>query len=127
MANSARILLNSKSPRFPNGLGNDSGTLGRYIIEHHARIGAVGQFEGFADRYYRGNRPNGIYVPRFRNVDAASRQESFLRGYGMQGGASRLDWQRGAGMPGVGKDLKEALRTPCLLYTSDAADDEYNV
>lgn len=108
----ARILLNSKSPRFPNGLGNDSGTLGRYIIEHHARIGAVGQFEGFSDRYYRGNRPNGIYVPRFRNLDAASRLESFLRGYGMQGGASRLGWQRGTETPGVGKSLKETLRSP---------------
>ena len=48
----------------------------------------------FADRFYRGNRPNGIYIPRFRNLNAATKQKDYLRGFGYQGGASRTDWTR---------------------------------
>ncbi len=108
----ARIMLHSVSARFPDGIANSSGMLGRNIIEHHARVGARGRFEGFEDRYYRGNRPNGVYVPRFRNLDAASRHPDFVRGYGLQGQASRLGWQRGSTMPGFGAGFKERLRAP---------------
>jgi choline dehydrogenase-like flavoprotein len=88
------ILLNSKSDRFPNGLGNDSGELGHNLMDHHFKVGATGISDDFADRYYRGNRPNGIYIPRFRNLNAASKQKDYLRGFGYQGGASRTDWTR---------------------------------
>jgi choline dehydrogenase-like flavoprotein len=108
----ARIMLHSVSPSFPDGIANSSGMLGHNIIEHHARVGARGRFEGFEDRYYRGNRPNGIYVPRFRNLDADSRHPDFVRGYGLQGGASRVGWQRGSSMPGIGVAFKERLRAP---------------
>ncbi len=108
----ARIMLHSVSERFPDGIANSSGMVGRNILEHHARVGASGRLEGFTDRYYRGNRPNGVYVPRFRNLDAASRHPDFLRGYGMQGGASRVGWGRGASMAGFGASFKERLRTP---------------
>lgn len=108
----ARILLHSTSERFPQGLANSSGMVGRNIIEHHARVGATGRFDGFTDRYYRGNRPNGIYVPRFRNLDAATRRTDFVRGYGLQGSASREGWGRGTSGPGFGRPLKERLRDP---------------
>jgi choline dehydrogenase-like flavoprotein len=108
----ARILLHSTSERFPDGLANSSGMVGRNIVEHHARVGATGRFDGFTDRYYRGNRPNGIYVPRFRNLDAASRRPDFVRGYGLQGSASREGWGRGTTGPGFGRALKERLRDP---------------
>ena len=108
----ARIMLNSVSDRFPDGIANDSDMVGRNIIEHHARVGATGTFQGYRDRYYRGNRPNGIYIPRFRNLDAASRHPDFLRGYGLQGQASRVGWGRGTGMAGFGTSFKNALRTP---------------
>ena len=88
------ILLNSKSDRFPNGLGNDSGELGHNLMDHHFKVGATGMSDAFADRYYRGNRPNGIYIPRFRNLNAATKQKDYLRGFGYQGGASRTDWTR---------------------------------
>lgn len=108
----ARVLLSSTSPAFPTGLANSSDMVGRNIIEHHARVGANGRFEGFTDRYYQGNRPNGIYIPRFRNLDRSSRHPDFIRGYGFQGGASRVGWGRGSGLRGFGASFKEALRQP---------------
>ena len=109
----ARVLLNSKSPSFPNGLANSSGALGHYLMDHHFRVGASGGIEGLLDRYYQGNRPNGIYVPRFRNLgDDASRRGDYVRGFGYQGGASRQGWARGAGEPGFGVELKRTLHDP---------------
>ena len=69
---STQILLNTKTPRFPDGLANSSGTLGHYLMDHHFRVGARGILRGFEDRYYQGNRPAAVYVPRFRNVSAAT-------------------------------------------------------
>jgi choline dehydrogenase-like flavoprotein len=88
------ILLNSKSDRFPNGLGNDSGELGHNLMDHHFKVGATGLSDEFADRYHRGNRPNGVYIPRFRNLTKETKQKDYLRGFGYQGGASRTDWTR---------------------------------
>src|SRR5690606_29886700 len=65
---SASIWMQSKSERFENGLGNDSGELGCNIMDHHLGVGASGRYDGFQDQYYKGRRPTGIYVPRFRNL-----------------------------------------------------------
>ncbi|MFT5144346.1 MAG: choline dehydrogenase-like flavoprotein [Thalassolituus oleivorans] len=109
---SVRILLNSKSAEFPEGIANSSGVLGRYILNHHSRVGASGRIEGLADRYYQGNRPNGVYIPRFRNLSKATRRPDYVRGFGLQGGASREGWSRGAGMRGFGADFKNLLQQP---------------
>jgi choline dehydrogenase-like flavoprotein len=92
---STAILLRSKSDRFPQGLGNDSGELGHNLMDHHFIVGANGRSDEFADRYYRGRRPNCVYTPRFRNIDKASTRKDYVRGFGYQGGASREDWSRG--------------------------------
>ena len=106
----AQVMLNSTSRRFPNGIANSSGALGRYLIDHHNAIQVIGQLDGYRDRYYAGNRPNGIYIPRFRNL---KRQETeYLRGFGFQGGASRQSWQRGMQTTGIGEELKQRLRNP---------------
>jgi len=107
---STRILLNSKSPGFPAGLANSSGQLGRNLMDHTMGGGASGMVPGFEDHWSHGRRPNGIYLPRFRNV--TSQHPDFLRGYAYQGGAGRSTWGRGSSMPGFGKDFKHALRTP---------------
>ena len=86
---STQILMMSTSPRFRDGLGNSSGALGHYVMDHHFKLGAVGTVPGLEDRYYYGRRPNGIYLMRYRNVDARTRHPDFVRGYGYQGGASR--------------------------------------
>ena len=107
------ILLNSKSDRFPNGLGNDSGELGHNLMDHHFKVGANGLSDDFGDRYYRGQRPNGIYIPRFRNLDTRSRQRDYLRGFGYQGSASRENWARGIKeLSYFGADLKADLIAP---------------
>lgn len=109
---SASILLNSKSDRFPNGLGNDSGELGHNIMDHHLGVGARGNFAEFDDKYYTGRRPNGIYIPRFRNIDAGSTRKDYLRGFGYQGGASREGWYKVVREMKLGKELMESLQTP---------------
>ena len=107
-----QIMLNSKSPKFPDGIANGSGVLGHYLMDHHYYLGASGETDKFTDRYYQGRRPNGIYIPRFRNLDAASRHPNFLRGYAYQGGGSRASWARGGSERGVGAELKEKLKMP---------------
>lgn len=105
------ILLKSKSKRFPNGLGNDSGELGHNIMDHHFKVGATAISENHEEDYYKGRKPTGFFVPRFRNLDN-KKEMNFVRGYGMQGGASRTDWRRAVGEMSYGKELKEALLKP---------------
>jgi choline dehydrogenase-like flavoprotein len=108
-----RILLNSTSARFPNGLANSSGVLGQNLMDHHFQVGARGDIVGLKEHYYQGNRPNGIYIPRFRNLgDDRTKRSDYIRGYGYQGGASRSGWGRGGAQPGFGVQLKRALREP---------------
>ena len=73
------ILLNSTSDRFPNGLGNDSGVLGKYIAFHNYLGSLGGSIEGFEDSYYYGRRPTQPIIPNFRNVK--KQETDFLRGY----------------------------------------------
>jgi choline dehydrogenase-like flavoprotein len=109
---STRILLNSTSASHPNGLGGNSGVLGRYLMDHTMQHGARGDVAGFEDKRTLGNRPNGIYLPRFRNVK--DRHPDFLRGYGYQGGGYRNveGWGRGTAAMGFGANFKHQLRTP---------------
>lgn len=109
--NTNAILLRSKSERFPNGLANSSGTLGRYLMDHASATSAIGLVHGIDDRAYFGNRPNNIIVPRFRNV-AGDKQQGFRRGYMFQGAASRRGWKRGGDMKGLGEELKSDLSGP---------------
>ena len=106
------ILMQSKSSRFPNGLGNDSGELGHNLMDHHFQIGADGTYDGFEDKYYTGRRPNGIYIPRFQNIGGNTKSKDFLRGYGYQGGASRTDWKEYVKEASYGEELKQAIVKP---------------
>ena len=85
---STHIMLNSISERFPNGIANDSSVLGHYLMDHIFHAGARGRYGGLQEHYEKGRRPNAIYIPRFRNVDAD--QSGFLRGYGYEGWSSRV-------------------------------------
>lgn len=107
---STHILLNSTSARFPDGFGNDSGELGCNIMDHHLGVVVTAQVDGYLDRYYSGRRPNGIYIPRFVNLGDDKRD--YLRGFGYQGSASRLDWTRLMDDASVGAELKDAAATP---------------
>ncbi|WP_271782734.1 GMC oxidoreductase [Aquimarina algiphila] len=109
---SASILMQSKSERFPNGMGNDSGELGHNIMDHHFKAGAFGVTDNYQDKYYKGRRPNGIYIPRFRNIGGETNQKTFKRGYGYQGGGSRNDWRESIAELGYGAELKESVLKP---------------
>lgn len=108
---STSILMQSKSDRFPNGMGNDSGELGHNIMDHHFQIGASGDYEGFEDKYYKGRRPNGFYIPRFRNLPGEKKRD-FIRGYGYQGSASRENWWRGIKEMNIGGEFKDEMMKP---------------
>jgi choline dehydrogenase-like flavoprotein len=106
---SSAILLNSTSDVFPNGMGNGSDQLGRNLMDHHFRVGATGTYDGFQDKYTYGRFPNGIYVPRFRNLDEKTKRTDYLRGFGFQGWGGRgMDW----GAEGVGASFKEKVSEP---------------
>ncbi len=107
-----QILLNSTSNRFPNGLGNDSGELGHNLMDHTYRTGAMGTVEGFEDQYYKGRRPNGIYIPRYWNIDEKSKSDKFVRGFGYQGGAGRAGWGAGSNQEAFGAAFKDNLMKP---------------
>jgi len=106
---STAILMQSKSDRFPNGMGNDSGELGHNIMDHQLGSGAYGKYDGFEDQYYTGRRPNGFYIPRFRNLGKKSSTVDFLRGYGYQGGAGRGNWTEAVSELAYGKDFKKGI------------------
>ncbi len=105
------IMMNSKSNRFPNGLGNDSDQLGRNVMDHHFLLGASGDSSDFKDRYFTAGRPNGIYIPRFQNLDSTTKR-NYLRGFGYQGGGSRYGWTRNVKEAAFGKAFKEAIVKP---------------
>ena len=110
--NSTWLLMQSATDIWPDGLGSSSGELGHNLMDHHFRIGARGIIpdETLNDQYYFGRRPTGFYIPRYRNLDGEKRD--YLRGFGYQGGASRLGWQRAVRELGVGADFKDSIAEP---------------
>ena len=103
------ILLNSRSERFPNGLGNDSGELGHNIMDHHYGMGVSALMPGFEDTYYKGRKPVGFYIPRFTNIDEKTEKKEYIRGFGYQGGISRITNNPD---DAIGEDLKNKIFKP---------------
>jgi len=107
---SAYIMLNSTSSRFPNGFGNDSGELGCNIMDHNKPGNSSASVEGYLDVAYTGRRPNGFYIPRYRNVGKDKR--NYLRGFGYQGRAGRAGYGRFNDSALIGDELKQAVQEP---------------
>jgi choline dehydrogenase-like flavoprotein len=108
--NSTWILMNSATDIWPEGLGSSSDALGRFLMDHHLGVGAGGTVDGYEDKYYYGRRANGIYIPRFRNINGDKRD--YVRGFGYQGAGSRQGWSRNVAELSIGAELKEALTEP---------------
>ncbi|RFZ85414.1 GMC family oxidoreductase [Mucilaginibacter terrenus] len=108
--NSAWVLMNSATDIWPEGLGSSSGQLGHNVMDHHLNVGAGGRIEGFQDKYFFGRRANGIYIPRYRNLNGEKRD--YIRGFGYQGGASRGGWSRDIAEMNIGGAFKDALSEP---------------
>jgi choline dehydrogenase-like flavoprotein len=107
---SAYIMLNSTSSRFPNGFGNDSGELGCNIMDHNKPGNSTASVDGYLDVAYTGRRPNGFYIPRYRNVGKDKRD--YLRGFGYQGRAGRAGFARFNDSASIGEDLKKEFQEP---------------
>lgn len=105
--NTNLILLNSKSDRFPNGLGNDSGTLGRYVAFHNYRASMRATYEGYSDKITDGRSPASAYIPRFRNIK--KQETDFLRGYAAGFYSGRYSYRE---QNGNGKALLNSLLGP---------------
>lgn len=108
--NSNLILLNSTSNRFPDGLGNDNGLLGKYVAFHNYRGSMSASFDGPMDSYYYGRRPTAVMMPNFRNVH--KQETDFLRGYMTFYTATREGWGHSAGGEQVGAGYKDAIAEP---------------
>jgi choline dehydrogenase-like flavoprotein len=110
---STRLLLNSKSRQHPNGLGNSSGVLGHYLVDHFGGTGATGVFPMFAGREVinEDGKSSGIFIPRFRNLDQKTKHPKFLRGYGFEGGSAIGAFPGIARrMEGFGSEFKKQVR-----------------
>lgn len=106
---SVRILFNSKNAQHQGGLGNSSGVLGKYLMDHTWVAG--GATAEFADHpgplnLDGPNRPTGLYIVRFRNRPGEARHPDFIRGYGFQGGGATSFNYR---LPGFGQAYKTAV------------------
>ncbi|MBD1422760.1 GMC oxidoreductase [Sphingobacterium chuzhouense] len=108
--NSNLILLNSKSDRFPNGLGNDNGLMGRYITFHNYRGRITADFPGYENSYYYGRRPTQVFIPAFKNIHRV--EQTFKGSYLIAFAAYRDSWVRGSITEGLGADFKDNLLEP---------------
>jgi choline dehydrogenase-like flavoprotein len=107
---SAHILLNSADDANPRGLANGSDQVGRNLMDHIFNVTTQAEVPGFEDRTVFGRRPNGLYIPRFRNLEGENLP--FVRGYGYQGNITRKGWERANGKPGIGAQWKDSLAGP---------------
>jgi choline dehydrogenase-like flavoprotein len=124
---STRILLNSKSRQHPNGLGNSSGVLGHYLVDHFGGIGASGYFHVLAGREPENEdgKAAGLFIPRFRNLNKETRHPKFIRGYGFECSAgARMFPGMAKSLPGFGSEFKRQVRryytTPVWMTTRAA-------
>ncbi len=104
---STRILLNSAE----GGLANSSDVLGRYVMDHIYATGVGGRLPARAGaKRENASRPNGIYVPRFQNLDdPKTHDKNFLRGYGFQGGEGITAWEHALSKKGFGAAFKDSI------------------
>ena len=108
--NTNLILLNSTSKRFPNGLGNDNGLLGKFIAFQNYRGAINARMEGYEDKYYYGRRPTAVMMPNFRNVH--KQETDFKRGYMVFYTATRVGWGHDTTGPQIGAEYKENIAEP---------------
>ena len=106
--NSTLVLMNSKSERFPNGLGNDHDILGRYVGFHIYRAWANGKIAGFEDKYVYGKNPTECIIANYRNL--GERDTDFNGGYTIfTGGYRNRASEAPEGQPQIGADFKEQI------------------
>ncbi|MEQ1584635.1 MAG: GMC family oxidoreductase [Cyclobacteriaceae bacterium] len=112
--NSNLVLLNSKSTRFPNGLGNDNGLLGKYAAFHIYRGSVYGEMEGFEDKYYFGRNPTDAIIANYRNLK--KQDTDYVGGFTTFISARRNEWYGNAMEGAIGEDMKKNAMKPGGWY-----------
>jgi choline dehydrogenase-like flavoprotein len=105
--NSNLILLNSTSNRFPAGLGNDNGLLGKYIAFHNYRASVSADMDGFDDQYYYGRNPTEPILANYRNL--GKQDTDYMGGFTTFTGAYRTRGKQEAVDAACGSALKDAV------------------
>jgi choline dehydrogenase-like flavoprotein len=110
---STRLMFNSATRQHANGLGNSSGVLGHYLMDHTYSISVGGLVPSVSNVPYNydDGRANGFYIPRFRNLE--DKQAKFIRGFGIQGSVRRGMLPANIrSIPGFGSEFKQLVRDP---------------
>ncbi|HXG66581.1 MAG TPA: GMC family oxidoreductase [Blastocatellia bacterium] len=110
---STRLLFNSATRQHPNGLGNSSGVLGHYLMDHTYSVSVGGVVPAVAKFPYNydDGRANGVYIPKFRNISPETKHPKFLRGYGIQASVQRSMLPVTVkNIPGFGSEFKRLVR-----------------
>nr|WP_183565578.1 GMC family oxidoreductase [Mucilaginibacter sp. SP1R1]MBB6151631.1 choline dehydrogenase-like flavoprotein [Mucilaginibacter sp. SP1R1] len=107
--NTNLILLNSTSARFPNGLGNDNGLMGKYVAFQNYRASVTATMDGFLDKYYFGRNPTELILANYRNL--RQQETDYKGGFTTFMGAYRAQRPQET-TPAVGGDYKDALTEP---------------
>lgn len=108
--NSNLILLHSTSSRFPNGLGNDSGLLGKYVMFHNYRAFANAEIEGFEDKYFWGKNPAETIIANYRNLK--KQETDYVGGFTTFSGAYRSGPSEDKMTETIGGNYKDAMGEP---------------
>lgn len=108
--NTNLVLLNSASGRFPNGLGNDSGVLGKYVAFHNYRASVNAELDGLQDGYVYGRNPTEPIIANYRNLK--KHDMDYVGGFTTFMGAYRVR-RDGSMLPEtIGADFKEDISLP---------------
>ena len=107
---SARLMLLSKSPQYPNGIANSSGHVGHNFCEHMMGPSVSGFMKELVGkpRTIDDGKPGSFYIPRFRNVNG--QKSDFLRGYGYEGSSGATMFPGSASTRGFGAEYKKRVR-----------------
>jgi len=108
---STRILMNSRSSRFPQGVGASSGVLGHYLMDHFTLESASGTIPSLmSSRRQPVGRPMGFIIPKYTNADPRFSDKRFLRGYYLAGDSRQQLYEHGYAARGFGKELRRRIR-----------------
>jgi len=121
---STRILLNSRSPLFPQGVGNQEGVLGHYLMDHFTVEGAGGMMPNLrSSKREPVGRPCGFIIPKYVNV-GTNRNSNFLRGYRFDGDGSQELYGHAFLLPEFGDAWRQRVRQDIPYYFGIGAQGE---
>jgi choline dehydrogenase-like flavoprotein len=122
---STRILLNSRSSRFPAGIGGDSGVLGHYLMDHTTLENGGGVIPSLKSSHREPvGRPLGYIVPKYVNADPKYKDKRFQRGYYLAGASNQDLYGHASGIKGIGQEFRRKVRDEIPYHISMYAQGE---